>query len=60
MRKSNLISSAVATLLLGIGLHANAQDVVLTQQVTQSGDTVTIIENAPRSTEDVYKRQVLV
>ena len=51
MRKSNLISSAVATLLLGIGLHANAQDVVLTQQVTQSGDTVTIIENAPRSTD---------
>ena len=51
MRKSNLISSAVATLLLGIGLHANAQDVVLTQQVTQSGDTVTIIENAPRTTD---------
>lgn len=51
MRKSNLISSAVATLLLGIGLNANAQDVVLTQQVTQSGDTVTIIENAPRTTD---------
>lgn len=51
MRKSKLISSAVATLLLGIGLNANAQDVVLTQQVTQSGDTVTIIENAPRTTD---------
>lgn len=50
MRKSNLISSAVATLLLGIGLHANAQDVV-TQQVTQSGDTVTIIETDPRTTD---------
>lgn len=57
MRKSNLISSAVATLLLGIGLHANAQDVVLTQQVTQSGDTVTIIEKNIRCVKEVKQNK---
>ena len=51
MRQSKLISSAVATLLLGIGIHANAQDVVVSQTVTQSGDTVTIMESAPRTTD---------
>ena len=51
MRQSKLISSAVATLLLGIGIHANAQDVVVSQTVTQSGDTVTIMETTPRTTD---------
>lgn len=51
MRQSKLISSAVATLLLGIGIHANAQDVVASQTVTESGDTVTIMETTPRTTD---------